>query len=397
MANDVVIRGTREKTNESRLQHIDMVRGCAALLVMGGHLRSYVFANFSSLEEPGVIVKIFYGITGLGHQAVIIFFAMSGFLVGGKALTQMLSKQWDWRSYLLRRLSRLWIVIVPALLATFVLDHVGMALTDGSGYDGAYYDAYVSGPGMDHPVNCTFVTFLGNLAFVQTIWVPIFGSNGPIWSLANEFWYYLIFPLAASLIFLRYRARARVVAAVLLTACLLLLPSGLLLLGAIWVAGAGAAWLSKQHRVVPMLQHVSVRILATVVAAMALALTKAAMGIGDLILGIAIATWLPVIAMMPTCGRFYRLCATGSAEISYTLYLTHFPLLTFVVMVACAPYRFQPSAAGAVIYLGLFILTILWATAFWWCFERHTNRVFHSVNTRLSLRDARPATAASPT
>lgn len=27
--------------------------------------------------------------------------------------------------------------------------------------------------------------------------VPIFGSNGPLWSLANEFWYYVLFSLAA--------------------------------------------------------------------------------------------------------------------------------------------------------------------------------------------------------
>jgi peptidoglycan/LPS O-acetylase OafA/YrhL len=47
--------------------------------------------------------------------------------------------------------------------------------------------------------NYTATTFVGNLAFLQTIAVPIFGTNGPMWSLANEFWYYLIFPLAASL------------------------------------------------------------------------------------------------------------------------------------------------------------------------------------------------------
>jgi peptidoglycan/LPS O-acetylase OafA/YrhL len=126
MPDDVVIADGRW-----RLDHVDMLRGCAAILVMSGHLRSYVFTDYGSLTSANIATKFFYGLTGLGHQAVIIFFAMSGFLVGGKALQQMLQRRWSWPCYILRRLSRLWLVIVPALLATFVLDHIGMALGGG--------------------------------------------------------------------------------------------------------------------------------------------------------------------------------------------------------------------------------------------------------------------------
>jgi peptidoglycan/LPS O-acetylase OafA/YrhL len=398
VADEVVIRADSLGKNETRLEHIDMLRGCAAVLVMAGHLRSYVFTNFGSLSEPGILVKLFYGITGLGHQAVIIFFAMSGFLVGGKALEQMLSKRWYWPSYILRRLSRLWIVIVPALLATFVLDQIGMALSGGFGYDGSLYNMYASGPNTDHPINYDISTFLGNLAFVQTIWVPIFGSNTPIWSLANEFWYYLIFPLAASLVLVQYRPQMRLLAATLLVASVFVLPWELLQAGAIWIAGAVAAWLGKQPRVAPVLRYTSIRLLSLALAATAVVLTKAPGGGGDLILGMAIALWLPVIAMLPTCGKFYRLCASGAADISYTLYLTHFPLLTLVIMIGFAPHRFPPSSTGAVVYLGLFILAIAWAMAFWWCFERHTDRLFHYVNARLPLRavGTRAPSAVSP-
>lgn len=30
--------------------------------------------------------------------------------------------------------------------------------------------------------------------FLQTRFTPVFGSNGPLWSLFNEFWYYVLFP-----------------------------------------------------------------------------------------------------------------------------------------------------------------------------------------------------------
>src|SRR5215469_10692351 len=104
-------RNQRLSGGDVRLEHLDFLRGLAAFLVLGGHIRAYVFANYTSLSEPGAAAKLFYGVTGLGHQAVIIFFALSGFLVGGKLLDQMTSGNWNSLRYLLRRLSRLWIVM----------------------------------------------------------------------------------------------------------------------------------------------------------------------------------------------------------------------------------------------------------------------------------------------
>ena len=38
-------------------------------------------------------------------------------------------------------------------------------------------------------------TLLGNLAFLQDFFARPYGSNGPLWSLSYEFWFYLVFPL----------------------------------------------------------------------------------------------------------------------------------------------------------------------------------------------------------
>ena len=121
--------------NPMRLEHLDMLRGLAAGLVLCGHLRAFTFANFGSLADPGLVTTAFYAVTSLGHQAVIVFFAMSGFLVGGKALVDMVEGRWSWPPYILRRMTRLLIVVVPALAATFLLDRVGMRLTGGAGYN----------------------------------------------------------------------------------------------------------------------------------------------------------------------------------------------------------------------------------------------------------------------
>jgi hypothetical protein len=41
--------------------------------------------------------------------------------------------------------------------------------------------------------------FLGNMGFLQGIFVHTAGTNLALWSLANEFWYYIAFPPAVAL------------------------------------------------------------------------------------------------------------------------------------------------------------------------------------------------------
>jgi peptidoglycan/LPS O-acetylase OafA/YrhL len=85
----------------SRLDHLDLLRGLAAFLVLAGHLRAYVFQSFPEIDKAGAqlsaFVKAFYFATGLGHQAVMIFFALSGFLVLGKALDDIIAYRFSRR------------------------------------------------------------------------------------------------------------------------------------------------------------------------------------------------------------------------------------------------------------------------------------------------------------
>jgi hypothetical protein len=165
-----------------RLDTLDLLRAIAAFAVVAGHARAFTFESFTELREAaidvGFVTKMFYLGTGLGHQAVIVFFALSGFLVGGKVLSDLFSHRFNWSIYVTRRLTRLWIVLIPALAATLLFDMAGVAMTNGSGYDGIYSQLYLSGPGPARPHDLSITAFLGNLVFVQTILVPTFGTNG---------------------------------------------------------------------------------------------------------------------------------------------------------------------------------------------------------------------------
>lgn len=361
-----------------------MLRGLAAMLVLGGHLRAYLFVGYGSLNEANIVTTLFYAATGLGHQAVIVFFALSGFLVGGHVLETMGTANWSWGRYFTRRLTRLWIVIIPALALTALLDRIGLSLTGGAGYDGALYEIYVSGPSATDGIDLSWQTFIGNVAFLQTISLPVYGTNSPIWSLANEFWYYVTIPLTLGIFLVRQHALQRIFSIVLLMSLVAWLPAPLLMGGIVWFAGALAA----RSRTNILFRDNFVRAAVIVAVAATLYLTKRhdADAWTDILFGIAVALALPALAQLPTFGRHYRLAARGAAEISYTLYLTHFPFLTLIAFTSLAPPRFHPGFMGALTYLGLFMAALVWAAIVWWCFERHTNRVYGALTARFRTR-----------
>lgn len=350
-----------------------MLRGLAALLVLGNHLRAYVFVSYGSLSEANLVTTLFYAATSFGHQAVIVFFALSGFLVGGAALETMGNARWSWAQYLTRRLTRLWIVIIPALIAAAILDRIGMSLGGGTGYDGTLYDIYVSGPPAHDGIDLSVKTFIGNIAFLQTIAVPAFGTLLPIWSLANEFWYYILFPLFFSIFFVRMHALQRIFSIVLLLSLLAWLPTPLLLGGLIWLAGAYAA--RAQSSSLFRDNYVRIALLIAVAATLYLAKQPGADAWTEIVFGTAVALALPALAQLPSFGRTYQAAARGAAEVSYTLYLSHFPFLSLIAFTSLAPPRFQPGIAGALLYLALFLAALVWAAILWWCFERHTSRI----------------------
>ena len=358
----------------NRLEHLDMLRGLAALLVLANHLRAYILVGYGSLSEPNPVTTLFYAATSFGHQAVIVFFALSGFLVGGAVLETMGNTTWSWARYLLRRLTRLWIVIIPALIITAILDRIGLNLSGGTGYDGTLYDIYVSGPPLQDGIDLSLQAFIGNIAFLQTIAVPAFGTLLPIWSLANEFWYYILFPLFFSIFLVRMHALQRIFSIVLLLSLTAWLPTPLLMGGLIWLAGALAARAQSNT----LFRDNFVRAALVVAIAATLYLTKqpGADAWTEIVFGTAVALALPALAQLPTFGRAYRSAARAAAEVSYTLYLSHFPFLSLIAFTSLAPPRFPPGIAGAFLYLGLFFAALVWAAMLWWCFERHTSRVY---------------------
>ncbi|WP_082491578.1 sugar transferase [Duganella sp. Leaf126] len=113
---------------------IDWLRGLAALQVAAAHLRAQVFPGLSTVSDPPLWYQGLAFVTGFAHQAVLVFFVLSGWLVGGVFLdrSRNMPPAQALRDYALDRATRLWTVLLPAFLLMLALAGTG-ALPVSSG------------------------------------------------------------------------------------------------------------------------------------------------------------------------------------------------------------------------------------------------------------------------
>jgi peptidoglycan/LPS O-acetylase OafA/YrhL len=368
---------------------LDLVRGLSAIVVCAGHLRGVFFVDYAQLVAPTPLQSAAYLVTGVGRHAVMVFFVLSGYFVGGSVLRQR--GEFRWPGYLNQRLSRLWTVLLPALCLTALVDAC-TSLVRPQVLSGAFAQAWASGPSIHY--SSSPLTFVGNVLFLQTVLVPQFGSNGPLWSLANEFWYYLLFPLCLEgLGLLTGRSLLRRAVALALSAALLVwLPRVLVDNFAVWLLGVVLAMLPK--RLLPPSSPVVVGL--GLLAFLAAVLVTKSPGVlarlplsFDAVVGLGAA--LLVLTLLRSAGprrSAVRWAAQWSSEISYSLYLVHFPFAVFLGGVLLGGHQAQPGPGWVAVYLAALVSFVGLGACFWWLFERHTPRVRRFTRDRLGLARA---------
>ena len=211
--------------------------------------------------------------------------------------------------------------------------------------------------------------------------------------MANEFWYYVTFPFLLFAAVGRQWGLTRVVMGAIGFALIIFLPTEMVMLGSIWVAGAIAQYALETINDLNMPKFRLGWAVTSVVAVVIFTLVdKRWPGIpADICLGIAFACLLPALTTLPDFGVAYDIGAESLSKISYTLYATHFPVLAFIWFVILAPHQW-PVGGTATLLIGLFItLALLVSIGMWWLFERNTDRVRRflelSLFQRTELRD----------
>lgn len=98
---------------DSTRQHfywLDTLRFIAAFMVLLSHARNVFFPAFGDLPagQQNVFSMAFTMFCRMGHEAVIIFFVLSGFLVGGRGWERIQNRTMNVGSYAIDRLSRIY-------------------------------------------------------------------------------------------------------------------------------------------------------------------------------------------------------------------------------------------------------------------------------------------------
>ena len=364
-----------------RISSLDLARGFAALAVCAGHLRAAIFVDYSQLESSNIFQKIFYAMTGLGHEAVMIFFVLSGFLVGGSVLKKR--ESFEWLKYGIARLTRLWVVLIPALFLTLIVDRT-IEFFHPEVFTGTYSQIWSSGP-VSSTFSLSLDTFIKNILFQQTIFTTVYGSNSPIWSLANEFYYYVFFPalmLSIGYLGIPNKIVKRIFFGFAVVAIFTYLPSGF----------AGGFIVFCMGAFVNLLMEYSSRFKASIMTLMifgfiafisSIYLSKSSFAIryfsGDMVVGLGFSILLIALTQFKLNLMILRKVSAFVADMSYSLYLTHFPIVILIAASCYGKHQLKPDAIGICLFFAWQSLLLLIAVIFWFMFERHTDFMRHEI------------------
>lgn len=303
--------------------YLDGLRISAALLVLAAHSLGYAYG------------PIAWWPNSLGHNAVVVFFVLSGYVIA----YVVDHKESTFRDFWLSRWARIYSVAVPALLITLLADRVGLSLSPDFYKGGLTTHDYVG------------VRLAASLLFVNELWLvsimPF--SNSPYWSLCYEMAYYLLFSLWC------FGGRRRRLG--LLLAMLVIGPK-ILLLAPVWLAGVVVYQQRSWYQIrEPLAWGLWLASLAAVAAfqvidlgAMLSRWTQSVVGdwlyvrlhfsqhfLGDYILALLIAA--NFVGFRAIAHRFSDLFAViapavrGAAEYTFSIYLFHLPLVFLATIV----------------------------------------------------------------
>lgn len=317
--------------------------------------------DYSSLppNQQNFLAQGFYAVTRLGHEAVIVFFVLSGFLVGGKSLIRIHDGSFQPRNYAIDRIVRIMLPLLSALLLFALV-------------------CAISGKDFSIPIA------LGNLFSLQGILCPV--SFETLWSLSYEVWFYIIM-CAIGYCFIHKRKRKVFIGITTLTLCMvvfcILQPYYLF----IWFLGAFGFFIAPCRN--RLLKYISIAATFGF-----LALLQLTSDTNAATLAVSLLSWISrpiievafgicfciclsqIIQYAPTSsfGNRLNIIGTKLAAFSYTLYLTHIPVRELLRYFG-APKSESLTLTAMLLFMCWLVVAMIIAYVLYLAFERNTNVV----------------------
>lgn len=347
---------TKQAENRPSLTALNLMRGLAAVTVLQSHLRGDSFVEYGALPplQHRLIVELFFAATRLGHEAVMVFFVLSGFLVGGQVLARLQEGRFNLNDYAIDRATRILIPLIPACLLTAAIDTF----------------LFRQPP--------LWPQLLANMIGLNEIVADNLQFNPVLWSLSYEIWFYILAGALGYAISKRVNATTAAVLAVCAVVFISLQTRYLIF----WLLGALVSTRTEiRFKGMFALAGLALAITGSALYQLAAAsesLTPVVyvppiMADCMMCLGVTIALPFLVDPFVNKLLRPIQSLAAALAAFSYSLYLTHRPIDAALGLL------FQQAGALSVYSVAIFAcrlsICVAIAIAFYFAFESHTGTV----------------------
>ena len=353
---------------------LDILRGMAAIAVLLGHVRGGSFVEFGALpaDQRNAFVAVFFGLTRLGQLAILTFFVLSGFFVGGQIISRLRENDFCLRDYAIDRFTRIMLPLVPACVFT----------------------AFISSVFFSESIR--FGDLVGNMVGLNGVLVPTLSHNAALWTLAFEIWFYIVGGVIGYLLSGKEDAKNNLVflALIVCISVFSVLPARYLLY---WILGAVATILvNARHRAALGCCGLFFLVLGAIFFELAvpsksfenLAFVPMEVSEAMMCAGLFLALpWLCNSSLNDRLKRLKRVAALISG-FSYTLYLFHTPTSATLDLIFA---RADRITFQSLVIFGLRILICLvvaWIA--FMLFERNTPRFRKYLKSRLTTDPRAP-------
>ena len=371
---------THATVDENLSVVLDFFRWLSALIVVVGHSRAIFFVPWDQVKHKDILSTALYFVSGWGNYGVMMFFAISGFLIGGGVLEKFKIGKFSFAQYFINRFTRIYIVLLPALLLVWILNVAGLKWLNALGI---YTQGYPIGAlGLDVRDAIGPANFIYNLLMLQNVLGPPFGTAQPLWSLNWEWWSYMLAPFSLGLL-TRIGGRWAV-----------LLSAGL----AVAFVAAGFEYVLFWHLGILLalarFQYRAALIsLAGVMCLLIPIATRSTLLPADLTTQIpfmlSFVLLLSQLRHVALPGWWHKIPHKWLAGFSFSLYVLHTTIL--VTLVACLqtyfsfPRQLQPSAINYLQYLILLIVVYAISYCFAHLTEANTGRLRKVIRKHVSV------------
>ena len=351
---------------------LDFIRFFAAFLVLLAHYRGAFFVDFGSLPESqkNILSTLFFFSTRLGEESVLIFFVMSGFLVGGRAVEKIMKNDVNIAKYVLDRAVRILLPLGASILLVVIIDVV----TDNK---------------------IPIIDILGSLLSLQGLFTDCY-SNAPLWSLAYEVWFYVLMGCIMQMLTGKV-IKTQLISFIVLFIVLSFFINFSFIYLFIWFLGAFAYFLHPFYKNSRMVIAILIfTLIGCIFLTQGTSESKASLpkifsiinkDFAKMLLGLVAALLISQLRNInPTSKVSIYINNLGKrlASFSYSLYLTHYPLMSLLSAMGI-PKSSQLDVNSSLYYILSVFVAMIVAYLIYLIAEKNTNSVKKYISLKFNI------------